>query len=151
MAHNQILKSYSFLDTNISIVGPGGAFTLGLGAASGGITIAMRSPKDKLDIGADGSGMHSLIADKSATVNIPFLKTSPDNSKLNLMYNLQSQSATLWGQNVITITSSNGDAVVLNGGAFSKQPDLVYGQEGGELHWVMEFVSVDEILAGALI
>ncbi|MDI8107039.1 PfkB family carbohydrate kinase, partial [Salmonella enterica subsp. enterica serovar Anatum] len=41
-------------------------------------------------IGADGEVMHSLHADKSGTVTVNLLKTSPTNKKLSLAYNAQS-------------------------------------------------------------
>ena len=54
------MASYSFLDENASIVGPGGSFSLGSGdgAAKEGIDIAMNAEKVVLTVGADGSPLH---------------------------------------------------------------------------------------------
>ncbi len=39
----------------------------------------MGGPKNTMTIGADGEVMHSLHADKSGTVTVNLLKTSPTN------------------------------------------------------------------------
>jgi hypothetical protein len=61
----------------------------------------MTEAKNTMTIGADGEVMHSLHAGKSGTITVTLLKTSPVNKKLSLMYNAQSQSSALWGNNVI--------------------------------------------------
>src|SRR5690348_11425020 len=96
-------NTYSFLNVQASIVGPGGSFNLGDGAGvtEEGITIERQDDKDAMTIGADGIGMHSLRASKAGTVTVRLLKTSPQNAKLMAMYDLQTLSSTLHGQNVI--------------------------------------------------
>ena len=143
--------TYSFKDTNASIVGPGGAFTLTAGAAEEGITIAMRADKNDLIIGASGAGQHSLRADKSANVTIRLLKNSPTNALLSGMYNLQQTSSTLWGQNIIAVVSSIGDAITLSGVAFKKQPTVTYAEKGGMNEWEFEAIEVNEILAASIL
>ena len=51
-------NTYSFLDVNAGIVGPGGAFSLGNGAgvSDEGITVAASEDIGAMTIGADGSG-----------------------------------------------------------------------------------------------
>ncbi|MBC7074661.1 MAG: DUF3277 family protein [Syntrophomonadaceae bacterium] len=143
-------KTYSFLDTHCAIAGPGGAFTLTGGAAKEGITITPREDKNRMDIGADGSGMHSLRADKSAGITIRLLKNSPVNALLSAMYNFQQTSSTLWGQNVITVVSSIGDAISLREVAFKKQPVVTYAEEGGMNEWELEGIEMDELLAASI-
>ena len=147
MAQNQ---SYSFKDVNAAIVGPGGAFSLTGSAAEEGITIEMRADKNDLQVGADGNWMHSLRADKSGTITISLLKNSPINAQLSGMYNLQTSSSTLWGQNVLTIVTSVGDAITIAGAAFKRQPTVVYATVGGINQWVLEAGSVDMVLASGL-
>lgn len=144
-------KTYSFLDVTAAIVGVGGAFSLVGGASEEGITITMRADKNELTIGADGSGMHSLRADKSANIEIHLLKNSPTNALLSAMYNIQQTSSKFWGQNVITITSSIGDAISATGVAFKKQPNVVYAEKGGMNLWVFEAVEVNELLAASIV
>jgi len=91
-------QSYSFIDVNASITGPGGTFALGSGAAEEGITIDQADDKTSLIMGADGSGMHSLHAAANGIVTVTLLKTSPVNQLLMAMYNLQSAPAALTGQ-----------------------------------------------------
>ncbi len=142
--------NYSFLDTHCAIVGPGGAFSLTGGAAKEGITIEQRAEKSKLDIGADGSGMFSLRADKSAKVTIRLLKNSPVNALLSGLYNFQAQSTVGWGQNTISLVSSVGDAITLRQVAFTKQPTLTYAEEGGMNEWELEAVTMDQLLASSV-
>ena len=144
-------KAYSFLDVTASIVGIGGAFSLANGAAEEGITITMRADKNDLTIGADGSGMHSLRADKSANIEVHLLKNSPTNALLSAMYNIQQTSSKFWGQNVIAITSSVGDVVTATGVAFKKQPNVVYAEKGGMNLWTFEAVEVYELLAASIV
>ena len=80
------MATYSFMDVTASLSGPTGEIDLGYGSASSeeGITVAMGGPKNTMTIGADGEVMHRLHADKSGTVTVNLLKTSPTNKKLSL-------------------------------------------------------------------
>ncbi|HGG5994045.1 TPA: phage protein [Salmonella enterica subsp. diarizonae serovar 61:r:z53] len=102
-------STYSFMDVTASLSGPTGEIDLGYGSASSeeGITVAMGGPKNTMTIGADGEVMHSLHEDKSGTVTVNLLKTSPTNKKLSLAYNAQSQSSGTWGNNVIVIRNTS--------------------------------------------
>lgn len=144
-------KTYSFRDTKAAITGPGGSFSITNGSAEEGITIAMREDKNNLLIGADGSGMHSLRADKSGTITVRLLKNSPTNAILSGMYNFQTASSTTHGQNVITITSTIGDVITATGVAFKKQPDITYSKDGNINEWSFEAIEVTEILAASLV
>lgn len=143
--------TYSFLDTKCTLVGPGGAFDLTGGVAEEGITITPREDKNKLDIGADGNGMHSLRADKSANCTIRLLKNSPVNALLSVMYALQITSASLWGINTISVDSGIGDVISLRQGAFKKLTPLTYAVVGGMNEWEFEFVFEDAILAASIV
>jgi hypothetical protein len=84
------VATYSFIDVAASIVGPGGSFSLGYGSGNSeeGISIAMTEEKNTMSIGADGSVMHSLHAGNGGTVTLRFLKTSPTNQMLSVMFDL---------------------------------------------------------------
>lgn len=115
------MATYSFMDVTASLSGPTGEIDLGYGSASSeeGITVAMGGPKNTMTIGADGEVMHSLHADKSGTVTVNLLKTSPTNKKLSLAYNAQSQSSGTWGNNVIVIRNKvSGDIITARSVAF---------------------------------
>ena len=67
--------SYSFLDVQASIAGPGGNFPLSgdrVGIAQEGITVTATGDKNVMTIGADGAAMHSLSADQSGTIMCSF-------------------------------------------------------------------------------
>lgn len=142
-------KAYSFLNVQATLVGPGGSINLGNGAGTSeeGISIDPNGDKNTMTIGADGSGMHSLHADKSHTVTVRILKTSPTNAQLQAMYDLQASSAALWGQNVITVTDiSSGDSTDVISVAFKKKPAIRYGKDGQMLEWAFDAIQGDTLL-----
>lgn len=138
-------QSYSFLDCAAGIVGPGGALQMGAGSGNdeGGITVSPTGEINTMQVGADGSGQHSLHADKSGTVTVRLLKTSPMNAVLMAMYNFQTASANAHGQNTILITDTQrGDVITCTQAAFSKVPDLNYAKVAGMNEWVFQAVSI---------
>lgn len=141
--------TYSFIDVQATIAGPGGAFELGYGQATAeeGITVAMANDKNAMTIGSDGSGQHSLRADNSGQITIRYLKTAPINRTLMALYNAQKIDSRLWGKNIITVSQSvAGDIVAATQCAFKKVPDLNYATEGGTVEWVFDCVRIDEML-----
>ncbi|QEE24524.1 DUF3277 family protein [Rhodanobacter glycinis] len=142
-------NTYSFLNVQATITGPGGSFSIGNGSGTSeeGITVEMAGDKNTMTIGADGTGMHSLHADKSGTLTVRLLKTSPQNAKLMAMYDLQTADSRLHGQNVVTIvdTGSN-DSTGCRGVAFKKKPTLTYAKEGQIMEWAFDAVAIDSIL-----
>lgn len=143
------MSTYSFQDVVAAIVGVGGSINLaaGAGAAEEGITIEAVADKNVMTIGADGAGMHSLIANESSTATVRLLKTSPVNAILQVMYNLQTISSITHGKNVITIRDiARGDVVTLTGVAFKKRPTVTYAKEGGMMEWVFEATHTFQML-----
>lgn len=142
-------QTYSFTDVHASISGPFGSFSLGsgVGNAEEGISIDMVEDKNTMTIGADGSGMHSLHANKSAKITIRLLKTSPANKQLNQLYVQQSQSAAFWGQNLITVSDiARGDQITLRDAAFTKHAPTNYAKDGGISEWVFDAITRDDLL-----
>lgn len=140
---------YSFLNVNATIAGPGGAFSLAAGAAAAeeGITIEASEDKNVMTIGADGQGQHSLIASDACTVTVRLLKTSPINGALMAMYDLQSASSSLWGQNVISIVDTGrNDFTIVQACAFKKKPTLTYAKEAGMNEWTFDGIKANSIL-----
>lgn len=140
---------YSFQDVVAAISGVGGSINLAAGAAVAeeGITIEPAEDKSIMTIGADGSGMHSLVANESSTVTIRLLKTSPVNALLQLMYNIQTRSSLLHGRNTITVRDiSRGDSITLTNAAFKKRPSATYAKEGGTMEWTFDAVKTTQIL-----
>lgn len=143
------MATYSFLDVTASITGPGGVVALAssAGVAEEGITVEASQDKNKMIIGADGAGMHSLIADESSEVSIKLLKTSPANSLLQGMLNYQTTSAVLHGKNhIVIVDTARGDNIILNDVAFKKQPGLEYAKEGKFVEWKFEAIRTHTIL-----
>ena len=140
---------YSFMNFVCAINGPGGSVNLGQGsgAADEGITFAPNGDISTLMMGADGSGQHSLHADKSGKVTVRLLKTSPSNKLLSAMYNVQTASGQSHGQNTISATDTlRGDSITASQVAFTKHPDLTYGKEAGYVDWEFMAVAIDRTL-----
>ena len=143
------MATYSFQDVAAAIVGVGGSINLASGAAVAeeGITIEAVEDKNIMTIGADGSGMHSLVSNEASTVTVRLLKTSPVNAQLQLMYNLQTLSSLVHGKNVITVRDVvRGDAIVLTSAAFKKRPTVTYAKEGGMMEWTFDAIKTTQIL-----
>jgi hypothetical protein len=142
-------QTYSFLDFNCAIVGPGGAFSLGAGAgvAEEGISFTPNGAVSEMQIGADGTGMHSLYGDKSGKVTVRLLKTSPTNNKLSALYAFQTANSAAHGQNSITGSDTQrGDVVSCFQVAFAKAPDLSYGKQGSMVEWEFNAVRIERTL-----
>jgi len=140
---------YSFKDVQATILGPTGFVNIGYGSASSdeGITIEMAGDKNTMLIGADGEGMHSLHADKSGTVTVHLLQTSPTNAKLQAMYDAQTLNSSLHGENVITVRNvASGDTITCRQVAFKKSPQKNYKKDGSVLEWVFDAIKIDAIL-----
>lgn len=143
------MTTYSFQDVAATIVGPGGAFSLGYGEATAEecITIARAGDKNTMTIGSDGEGMHSLHADKSGQVTLRYLKTAPINAKLMALYDAQSLDSRLWGKNLIEVRqTAAGDVLTARSCAFKKAPDLKYAKDGDIVEWVFDSIKIDNIL-----
>ena len=138
--------TYSFLDVNAAISGPGGNFQIGQGAgvSAEGVVIAPTGDKNVMLVGADGEVMHSLLADKSGTLTVNVLKTSETNANLQDLYNFQTASAANHGQNSIVLTHNpTGDVITCNQAAFKNMPTHTYAQEGGITTWVFDVGKID--------
>jgi hypothetical protein len=138
--------TYSFLDVVASLIGPGGAFALGsgAGAAEEGISIEPVEDIDALTVGADGSTMHSLRANKAAKITIRLLKTSPVNEKLSTLLAFQRVSAVNHGQNTLTIENkSMGDVITCQQVGFARAPNVMYARDAGMMEWTFNAGIVD--------
>lgn len=143
------MGTYSFLDVQVSIVGPGinasidgptpGSEQIGssAGVAKEGVTLAYDEPKTTATTGADGDVMLNLHASQTGKITVRLLKTSPINAVLSQGYAAQRGSAANWGQNTITISNPvSGDQGTGDQMAFEKFPDDTWAEDGNVLEWV---------------
>lgn len=147
------MAAYSFLNITCQMVGPGIASNLasGASAAEEGITLERTTDKNVMTIGADGKGMHSLVADDSCTLTVRLLKTSPLNAALQIAFDLQSVSSAAWGINTFTLSdSARGDFSVIQQAAFKKGVTITYAKEGGMMEWTFDGIQVNSILGGGI-
>jgi hypothetical protein len=146
-------NTYSFLDVHAALVGPGGSITLGSGSgnAEEGISIEPVAEMNRMTIGADGTPMHSLSADKSGRIIIRFLKTSPTNQKLTALHNFQRTTSSNHGQNTLTITNNiSGDVYTCQLVAFAKVPNNTYARDAGIIEWNFDAGIIDPSLGSGV-
>lgn len=146
--------TYSFLDVLVTITGPGGSFSLGAGSGNSeeGISIEFAEEKDRLVIGADGTGMHSLNASKAGKIMVRLLKTSPVNAQLSQLYSFQTTSSLFHGQNIIVLTNPViGDDYTCTGVAFVKFPRNDFAKEAGFLEWDFNAAVIDPVLGAGIL
>jgi hypothetical protein len=80
--------------------------------------------------------MHSLHAAQNGQCEVSLLKNSPVNQLLQVMYDLQSTSGAVWGQNILTLANTtSGDGYLMIGAAFQKFPDNAYQKDGNIMKW----------------
>jgi hypothetical protein len=145
------MSTFSFLNTLCSITGPGGSINLGAGAAVAdeGITLEPNDDINVMTVGADGAVMHSLGANKSRTITVRLLKTSPTNQKLAAMYAFQTASAANHGQNTISLANNQTqDMITCQQVAFKRGVPLTYAKDGGICEWQFDGGIVDVTLGG---
>lgn len=139
---------YSFLDVHCTIASVAGVIDVGSGNgnAQEGITIQRNNDKATMTIGADGSGMHNLMGDKSGRITIRLLKTSPTNKRLTVLYNAETLSSNVYGQGVITVTNSHtGETHTATGVGIARFPDSNNATEGGIQEWVFNCIEIDSL------
>jgi hypothetical protein len=91
--------------------------------------------------------MPSLHAAKSGRVIVRLLKTSPVNAALQAMYDAQTLSASLHGQNTIMCQQkASNDATVARLCAFKRKPPLAYQKEANVMEWEWDAGFIDSVL-----
>lgn len=147
------MQTYSFLDVQASINGPGGNFSLGSGSgnADEGITVEAAEELNGMTIGADGEGMHTLRANRSGKVTIRLLKTSPVNGQLSALLAYQRSSSARWGQNNLQITNPvTGDDFTCEQVAFNKVPTVTWAKDANFNEWNFDAIKVDPRLGSGV-
>jgi len=142
---------YSFIDNNATWSGPGGTISLGngSGAAEEGMTIEYDDDIGHMDIGADGVVQHSLHANKSGTITIRVLKTSPINQKISTKIAFQRASAQNYGQDVFSIQNSvTGDVITCQRVAPKHFSPLTYAKDAGMNEWKLNAGLIEPVLGG---
>lgn len=146
------MSTYSFMAVTAGMVGPGLVVNLGNGAAVGEEGISMDAAGDKsgMQVGADGEGVHSLYADKSGTVAVHLLKTSPINKVLSAAYAFQTSNPASHGQNTFTLVDKlRGDVIVASQCAFKKAPPLKYAKDADIVTWEFNAIKIERTLGGS--
>lgn len=134
------MASYSFLDVTATITGPGGAFSIKIGAAPEGITWAPSDDMNEMVVGSDGTIQHSLKeSGNTGQLTLTLLKVSHVNQQLRALFESQRSTASTWGMNTITWhdRASNEDLEVTEA-AFTNVPNFAVAQTGGTVTWTFD-------------
>ena len=139
------MATYSFQDVSATLVGSGVVnFGFGAHSAKEGISIDQNEDINTMYIGADGEVMHSLKSNKSGTVTIRLMRTSPINAQLQLLFTAQTASSSLHGNNVITIRDKGNDEIcVCRSCAFKRCASRNYGEDAGIQEWIFDAGKID--------
>lgn len=106
----------------------------------------MTGDKNTMVTGADGSVMHSLHAETSGRVIVRLQKTSPQNAVLSAMYDLQTSTASLHGQNtIVTQQKVSGDITTARQCAFKRRPNNAYQKDANTIEWEWDAGHIDTI------
>lgn len=149
-----IFAAYSFADVQGLLLGPSCSIVLGTGSGSAeeGISFEALDERTRMTIGADGSGMHSLIQNRAARIMARFLKASPTNAALQQALAVQSSSSLLWGQNTLALSNPvTGDAMTASGVAFGKQPSNLWAKDANIIEWEFYAIRATLTMGGAII
>lgn len=142
------MATYSFSQVTATLTGAAGVINLGFGSGNTkeGITVAQTQARNVMTVGADSSVMHSLRSDKSGTVTVRLLETSPVNAQLQTMYDAQSLTPSAWGANVIVIVNKgNNETTTCRNVAFQNAPSVTYAEDGGMREWVFDCGQIDRV------
>jgi structural protein KPP10_ORF10 len=142
-------RTYSFLNFNCAISGPGGVISIGNGSGANDEGISFEPAEDisTMEVGPDGTGQHSLHGNKSGHITLHLLKTSPANATLMAMYNYQTGSPANHGQNNISgVDTISGDVVTCQQVAFKRRPTMKQGKVAGYNDWQFDAVQMDIVL-----
>lgn len=143
------MTTYAFQNITATLAGDGVSVDLGYGAGvSGeGITVSPSGDRNTMSIGADGSSMHSLHADRSGTVTVRLQKTSPVNAVLQTAMNYQMNAPASHGNNILVIRDHvTGDHISASSVAFKGPPTITYAVEGGGNEWTFHCGRIDQVL-----
>lgn len=112
------------------------------------ITIERASPLFIKKMGADGQGARAKVADKSASIKVKLLATSPSNDALSGFVALDEQFGTGFGPLQVTDLNSLTTLYHSDAAWVSELPHPEYGKEVGEREWVLETLNLEMVLSG---
>jgi hypothetical protein len=147
MAANQsgIYKVYSFADVTFSLSHP----LLGMaqvdGSGIGTITLTNDGERSTKQLAADGSVLISKIRDRTGTMTLDFLQTSPlHNQLIDWFISLENNPAADWGRMTGVIKSiATNEETKLTGVCFVRIANKAYAAQGQNVQWSFLVADVD--------
>lgn len=140
-------STYSFTDVEAIISHPSyGQFSLS-GEGIGNFTVTKVTERSQQNVAADGCVMTSKIAGNNGSVTISAQQTSSLHNWLQGLFNyLWSASTNEWAQIALTIRAPKmGKVISCNYGAFQKEPDEPFEQQGQAVSWTLLFADIQRL------
>lgn len=139
--------TYAFEDISAIISHPGyGQFSMN-GEGIGSFVVSKSTERTSHDKAADGHIMVSKIAGNNGNVVINAQQTSALHNWLQGLFNyLVSTSSDQWAQISLTIRSTKmSKTIQCSGGAFQKEPDEPFQDQGQNLSWTLMFADIQRL------
>lgn len=140
-------STYSFTDVNITLSHASyGTFSLN-GEGIGDVTVTKVTDRSVHDVASDGAIMTSKVAGNNGQIVFNAQQTSPLHEWLQGLFNYLWQADTSeWAQITCTIEAPKmGKSIYANGGAFLKEVDEPFQQQGQRLSWTLLFADIQRI------
>lgn len=138
-------STYSFSDIQAVITHPSFSSLSLYNEGVGDMNITKANDNTVHDLAADGSVMVSKITAKNGSVTINAQQTSNLHRYLNDLFNyLESAPTDEWSQIQFDIRAPKlHEQKICVGGAFQKQGDTPYQQQGQRVSWTLMFTQID--------
>lgn len=112
------------------------------------IKVSRNSEMFKVHVGSDGEGARSKSNDKSGTVSVTLMQSSPSNDVLSGFAAADELAGA--GVGPLLIKDNSGRTVVMAQNAWVKKlPDNEFGQELGQREWVFETDDLEVFTGGS--
>lgn len=106
-------------------------------AADTFITVSRNSPNSNTEVGADGSVGHTVVADKTGTIEVTLMQTSVTHRYLSAIQLAQDSSGDLYRANMTVVDPSGGFICKAIGVHIQEPPEVSLGGDQNEKTWTL--------------
>lgn len=140
------LRTYNLAQVQILV---GGLPMEGFGE-SDAISFEMNADLYESAVGADGEVTRSATNDRSGTITLTLMSTSPANDKLNVFLQRSKGSAVNDTFEVFVKDLNSADTFIASDAYIQKEPVSSYGRNAAEREWTLYAANVTTFFGGAL-
>lgn len=114
------------------------------------ITATRNSDAFTLQVGAGGQTCRSRSQDKSGTITVSLMQSSPTNDVLSALADIDEKTGS--GLGAVLIKDVNGTTVISAENAWiKKKPEAPFAKEASIREWVIETGELDHFIGGILV